>query len=96
VGDLVIVPVFGNVKIAIAASEFFYVLGPVNAGAKDVSVLLALARRQPAGAGGIAVTFFVDQQVRENRKHPLPVFIEIIPFGFLGFFQKIIQFGGFH
>jgi len=96
VGDLVVVPVFGNIKIAIAASEFFYVLGPVNAGAKDVAVLLAFARRQPAGAGGIAVAFFVDQQVRENGKHPLSVFIEVKPFGFLSFFQEIIQFGGFH
>ena len=86
------VPIPRDIKLAIAGPEFFNIGRPVDTGADDVQVGIASTRGQSAGTGGIAVAVLVGQQAAKKIKGALPIVIKKIAFGFLDFFEQIVEF----
>src|SRR5210317_941998 len=89
--DSPFVPFVGNVKIAVAAAKLPYIRFPINAGAENILVFLAVAGCQPAGTGHITVTILVDQKRPQELKGFFLVPVKVIALGFLDLAQRIIQ-----
>jgi hypothetical protein len=79
------IPVLGNIKITITTAVFGHILGAVNTGANNVLIQLSVPGGQPAGTAHISVAFPVQQKSRQQIVDQAPVFVEKVPFGFLGF-----------
>lgn len=91
-GHFAFVPSPRDIKLAIAGPEFFDIGCPVDTGADDVLVGIASTRGQPAGTGRIAVAVLVGLQAAKEIKGAFPIVVKKIPFGFLDFFEQIVEF----
>ena len=87
--DAARIPCFGNIKVAIAASELIYIGFAVVTGADNVLVLFAVAGSQATGANHIAVTILVGDQGFKQVHDPLFFRIEIVALCFLHLFQLL-------
>jgi hypothetical protein len=76
--NLVLVPVLGYIKVAVATTELGDVRHAVNTGAYDIAVIFAIAGKKPAGAAHITVSLLVQDQGVEQFEGSFPVLIEII------------------
>ena len=65
-GSLPLIPVFGNVEVAVAAAIFLDIWSPIDAGADDVLVPFTLTGGKPAWAGHIPITFLILQKPVEK------------------------------
>ena len=59
VRNFTFIPLFGNIEIAVTATEFLDVRHAVNARANDIPVGIPVSGEQPAGTPHIAITFFI-------------------------------------
>jgi len=85
VRNLIVIPLLAHVQVAVTTPIFLHIFGAISTGADDVTILVTIACCQAAWAGSVTVTFLVNQQILENGKHPVAVFVEKIALGFLGF-----------
>jgi len=90
VGDLILVPLPGNIQIAIAASEFLDIGFPVHTGTDDVFVRVPFAGCQSARAYHVTVSLFIGEQRFEQLVDALTVVTKKIPLGFLDLFQHFV------
>ena len=54
-----LVPLPGNIELAVTGPKLLYIRRPVDTGTDDILILLPLTRGEAAGAGHIAVAFLV-------------------------------------
>jgi len=71
-----LIPLPGNIQIAIATAEFPDIGLAINAGADNIAVFFAITGSQPAGARHIAVALLIGEQTFEQLKDALGVLVK--------------------
>jgi hypothetical protein len=91
-----IIPLSGNIQVAIAAAVFPDIRFAIDAGADDIPVLLPVARRQPAGAAHVSITLFVDDQGFKKIEYEPAVGAEIVSLRLLCLSEHLIKLFRIH
>jgi hypothetical protein len=60
-GQQTVIPITGDIEVAVTGPEFPDIRFPVDARADYITILIPIAGRQPAGTGHITVSFPVQQ-----------------------------------
>ena len=89
--DLAFIPLPRYIESTVATAVLDNVGDPIDAGADNVPVPLAVAGGKPAGTAHVAIASLVDQQSFKELKHFFLVAIEVIAFRLLGLFEKFVK-----
>jgi hypothetical protein len=93
---LIVIPLPGDVKVAITTAVFLHIRFPVCTGTNYVPVLLPVSGRKTARARHIAVTVLIDQQIVEYPQCPGLIAIEKEPLFLLDLFHGVVELFGVH